>query len=87
VGYGEGGGDARKFILDPGLQSDTGFLKLFLSPHYVDLEDISRESIFVSSARLKGTRVKVEDLMFWGTQLAAITVRRLPRAGTSVVKQ
>lgn len=46
IGYGDGGGDPKKFFLREGQELDIGFLKLFVSTEPVDLEGIQQPSAF-----------------------------------------
>jgi len=76
VGYGAGGGDPFEFTLNPGEQSDTGFLKLFVSTKYVDMECITQKLDCITSKMIprKMQRKKVDLTRVWGAWVAAINV-------------
>jgi hypothetical protein len=73
VGYGAGGGDAFEFTLKPGECSDTGFLKLFVSTNYADMDGIAQESPFGGYSK-RGDKGKYQNSGIWGAWTAAVTV-------------
>jgi hypothetical protein len=73
VGYGAGGGDSIEFTLSPGEVSDTGFLKLFVSTSYVDMDWISQGSPFDVFSRRRGQR-KAQGGGVWDAWVAGVTV-------------
>jgi len=59
VGYGGFGTDPVEFYLPPGCQTDSGFLKVFLTTKYVDMTNIAQPPISeVSSSRVFKNPVK-----------------------------
>lgn len=54
VGYGSAGGETLQFSLDEGVDSDIGFLKLFVSTKYVDMSILKQSFLFE-----KGRKVKI----------------------------
>jgi len=73
VGYGAGGGDPIEFVLNEGQQSDAGFLKLFVSTVYVDMDHVTQSSPFESPSRRKPLR-KPEETSIWGSRFATVIV-------------
>jgi len=79
VGYGAGG-DPFRFPPDASVQSNTTFLKLFVSTNYSDMECIQQESLSTLSStqfvprKLGRKQSKPEDrTRVWGSCVAAIT--------------
>ncbi|KAJ7772893.1 caspase domain-containing protein [Mycena maculata] len=76
VGYGAGGGYAFQFVIPPGITSDTGFLKVFLSTKYLDLKWI--EQAPAVDAVVGGRDSQVEpfttDAEIWGALDVPITI-------------
>ncbi|KAI0962768.1 hypothetical protein AcW1_000051 [Taiwanofungus camphoratus] len=73
VGYGAGGGDPIEFELNQHDESDTGFLKLFVSTFYVDMDHIAQPSVFEGLWTRKATR-KAEEFSMCGSWVMTITV-------------
>ena len=81
IGYADGY-DPVIFFLHGGAQSDTGFLKLFVSTKYRNLEVIAQESPSATCSRgdkKRGSR----DANVWGSWISAITVTSSSAAGDS----
>ena len=72
VGYAADGYDPIIFFLRKG-ESDTGFLKLFVSTKYRDLEVIAQEPPFTTFSRGVKKR-ESRDANVWGSWISAITV-------------
>ncbi|KAH9923560.1 uncharacterized protein B0H18DRAFT_466144 [Fomitopsis serialis] len=45
IGYGDGSNSAIKFTIPDGVETDTGFLKIFVSPLYVNMRSIVQNGI------------------------------------------
>ncbi|THH06053.1 hypothetical protein EW146_g9733, partial [Bondarzewia mesenterica] len=73
IGYGAGGGDPIEFYLSPGAQSDTGFLKLFVTTKWVNMDWISQGSPFDAFHKRRGNG-EVQNSGIWGAWTAAITI-------------
>ncbi|KAH9923544.1 caspase domain-containing protein [Fomitopsis serialis] len=58
IGYGNGGVDAFEFSLPSGAERDTGFLKIFVSTHYVDMRGIQQDGLDDAERGVKQTPVK-----------------------------
>ncbi|ETW80067.1 hypothetical protein HETIRDRAFT_477650 [Heterobasidion irregulare TC 32-1] len=80
VGYGAGGGDPIDFYLPDDAVSDTGFLKLFVSPTYVDMEWMIQDESFRTTST-RGTRSQGFENEGWGAWIAAVTVTAPGQAG------
>ena len=74
AGYGAGGGYAFEFFLPDGQLSDTGFLKLFVSTNYVDLDWMAQLSPFDHHYQVRFGRRGMPDTGIWDTSVAAVTV-------------
>ncbi|KAK7461776.1 hypothetical protein VKT23_008208 [Stygiomarasmius scandens] len=75
VGYGAGGGDPIEFLLKEDEESDTGFLKLFVSTTYADMEHITQPPVFDTLTSRKAMS-KREEIEMWDSWVATITVNR-----------
>lgn len=65
IGYGSAGDDALQFSLDESLDSECGFLKLFVSNVYIDLTVVEQISPFSNNRESK--RVKLPPSTdLWG---------------------
>lgn len=80
VGYGAGGGDPIDFYLPDDGVSDTGFLKLFVSPTYVDMEWMIQDEFFHTTST-RGTGSQGFENKGWGAWIAAVTVTAPGQAG------
>ncbi|KAF8170867.1 caspase domain-containing protein [Mycena galopus ATCC 62051] len=78
IGYGVGG-YAFEFSIPPGMTADTGFLKVFVSTEYFDMDWIAQKSPFdldfLPSGRLGGGRQTVEKGQAWDAFWSVVTVR------------
>jgi hypothetical protein len=66
-----GGEDPFEFTLPPKTASSSGFLKLFVSTHYLELDWIRQETspfdpTFARTGRLLGKYEKLEQAPYWG---------------------
>ena len=73
AGYGAGGGYAFEFVVPPGKQSDTGFLKLFVSTTYVDVQWMTQLSPIDSMFSRRSARREMFGGI-WDAWIAAVTV-------------
>ena len=75
IGYGSGGAKGFKFDLK-GRDVDVGFLKLFLTTHYIDYSYVSQPSPFAASRDLaKDDGVMPEPV--WDSILIPVVQRKL----------
>ncbi|KAJ7772891.1 caspase domain-containing protein [Mycena maculata] len=76
IGYG-GGGYAFEFDLPEGKAVDTGFLKVFVSTEYLDMDWVTQKSPFDPdfAPRLGGGRETIEKGQVWDTFYAVITMK------------
>ncbi|KAJ7481035.1 caspase domain-containing protein [Mycena galericulata] len=76
VGYGAGGGYAFQFIVPEGITSDTGFLKLFVSKKYLDLNRIEQPAAVDARAggRDSASERIVLDAEIWGAVDVPVTI-------------
>lgn len=83
IGYGAGGGDPFEFTLGPNQTTDTGFLKLFVSTKYVNMEWLSQSDPFDPSAK-RSMKRKVQVTDCWDALFAAVTVYidKTPESGS-----
>lgn len=75
VGYGAAGADALAFSLDETVDSDFGFLKLFVSTVYIDLRVVEQISPFSNNRGPKKIKLPpATDL--WGAWTYVIKTER-----------
>lgn len=74
VGYGSAGVDALEFSLDDGLESDIGFLKLFVSSTYIDMRTLEQLSP-LERAR-KATKKRLSSASVWDTWTYVLKTQR-----------
>jgi hypothetical protein len=80
VGYGSAGGEALEFFLADGVTSDVGFLRLFVSTTYVDMNSLEQPSFLC--AERGSRRVERPPLDIWD---AWTYVLRTERHGTDAL--
>jgi hypothetical protein len=83
VGIGMGGEPPFEFGLPPGKTSSSGFLKLFVSTHYLDLDWIEQETspfdqAFTGTGRLTGKCVKLQKMPKWDALKVKLTMTSKP---------
>ncbi|KAJ7242297.1 hypothetical protein C8J57DRAFT_1726371 [Mycena rebaudengoi] len=83
VRIGMGGEPPFEFGLLPGKTSSSGFLKLFVSTHYLDLDWIEQETspfdqAFTGTGRLTGKCVKLQKMPKWDALKVKLTMTSKP---------
>jgi len=75
VRYGGFGTDPIEFYLPPGCQTDSGFLKVFLTTTYADMTNVAQPPISeVSNSRLLGLRYPIKDA--WTCETFVLTCKK-----------
>ncbi|VDB88534.1 unnamed protein product [Peniophora sp. CBMAI 1063] len=76
IGYGDGGGRPFTYFLRPEQDVDVGFIKLYISTHFVDLSHIEQESPF-EVGMPRGSEMTVEHFEgAWDTVLIPVVQHR-----------
>lgn len=73
IGYGAGGGFPFRFSLPGDESSDTGFVKLFVSTVYIDLDWVAQPCPFQFA---DSRAVHREEIPIFGSREAVITLSR-----------
>ena len=77
IGYGRDCNSALEFSRTEGLETETGFLKIFVSNVYLDLSSIAQESPCLDANRGGARLVKVDlNVAEWSYEVYALTIGR-----------
>jgi hypothetical protein len=74
LGYGSGGVAPQEFVLTPGQDLETGFLKIFISSKPVDLYNVSQLSPFFLRGSMRSMNTELVDI--WGSILIPVVLTR-----------
>jgi hypothetical protein len=81
IGFGVGGGQPFEFPpLSPGVQSDTAFIKLFVSTAYINMVSITQDSAVGGCTCQRRVQEASKDIVFFGSQVAVVTVENDARS-------